>query len=639
LRVERGGRVVLSDGADARVGTLQVLEGGVFEGAADGMTARLTILNQPIDSRLDPEQYGTGLIVLGALRLKGTSKTPFVRLAAEPRAGEAALTLSEAPSGWQPGDRVFVPDTRQVPQGHWFDAAWPLHHETRTILRIDGAALVLDAPLRFDHPGARDADGTPTVSPNGLSLLPHVANVTRSIVIRSENPTGTRGHVLMTHRAEIDIRGVGFEDLGRTKPSALDSFPGPATNQIGRYPVHVHLLMGPVNRANTGYQFRLSGNAVLDSRKWPIAIHGSHFGLIEENVIVGGAEATGSGIALEDGSETENLVRRNFVGDIRAHTNPVRSRPSTENGRTPGSAAECIWGAGFNNRFVGNVVTGCRNTFQGVASGVGFKFVVAPAPYDTWNPRFRGADPSRGSQRVAATPQRQKILEFVDNECYGLMSTCMTTWALGTTGYDQPKSQPESVVKNLVAWHTYDGAFWLYPTNRLTVDNLTYRSDPAMPRAAAVTAGDYRVASLTIRGGSIHASSILRNITDPVGVWRIENVATTYGHALNFVTPRTPGTRAPRPVDGVHVLLSGVVVTPWPGQPLRTISLVHSPNAPGAFTTAPFLVDVEGHQGAVGEDFRVYFESQQKELLYGAVAPCSTTRTDVNGIVCAPPAQ
>lgn len=34
-----------------------------------------------------------------------------------------------------------------------------------------------------------------------------------------------------------------------------------------------------MNPADTGYQFILIGNAVTDSLKWPIAVHGSHYGL------------------------------------------------------------------------------------------------------------------------------------------------------------------------------------------------------------------------------------------------------------------------------------------------------------------------------------------------------------------------
>ena len=48
------------------------------------------------------------------------------------------------------------------------------------------------------------------------------------------------------------------------------------TNQFGRYPLHIHHLMGPVNTANSGYQFRPVSNAAVDGRKWPLTLHNSH---------------------------------------------------------------------------------------------------------------------------------------------------------------------------------------------------------------------------------------------------------------------------------------------------------------------------------------------------------------------------
>ena len=207
------------------------------------------------------------------------------------------------------------------------------------------------------------------------------------------------------------------------------------TNHIGRYPLHIHHLWGPVNPSNTGYQFEVVGNAVNDSLKWPIAVHGSHYGLVKQNVVFGGAQLTGAGIAVEDGTETENLFEENFVANIRGSINPRESGPSTADGTTPGSAAECFWAAGFNNRFVNNVASSCRNPVQQIVSGPGWKFIVPAAPYTARNPRFRGADMTNTSQTVAVTPQHQPILEFRGNEVYGLAADGLTAWQLGTDGY------------------------------------------------------------------------------------------------------------------------------------------------------------------------------------------------------------
>jgi hypothetical protein len=415
IGIRSGGalRFVTDRNTRLRVSTLMVLAGGTLEIGTESapvqasVNAEIVIKDKALNLQIDPDQFGTGLLsVDGTVRMHGAPRQPtFVRTSIEPRAGHATVTLEQGVSGWQVGDRIFLPDTRQVPTDHRFNPDWALHFEERTIQGVsaDGRTITLSAPLDHDHRGARDADGTPTVLPNGIRLLPHVGNLSRNVVIRSENPAGTRGHTLYTRRSDVKIAYVQFQDLGRTRAIPLDA----TTNHIGRYPVHIHHVWGPVNPANTGYQFSLIGNAVNESLKWPIAVHGSHYGLIRHNVVYGGPELTGSGIAVEDGSETENLFEANFVANIRGYTEPRDSGPSTADGTTPGSAAECIWGAGFNNRFVDNVVSGCRNPVSRSYPGPGFKLIVPPAPYTTRAPKFRGADMTDTNQTVAVTPQMQ----------------------------------------------------------------------------------------------------------------------------------------------------------------------------------------------------------------------------------------
>ena len=112
--------------------------------------------------------------------MHGAVKTPtFVRTATEPRAANTTITLEQAVTGWQVGDRIFLPDTRQVHPDNWFNANYVLQIEERTIQSIsaDGRTITLSSALSFDHRGARDADGTPTVLSNGIKLLPHVGNL------------------------------------------------------------------------------------------------------------------------------------------------------------------------------------------------------------------------------------------------------------------------------------------------------------------------------------------------------------------------------------------------------------------------------------------------------------------------------
>jgi hypothetical protein len=647
IGIEAGGvlRFSTSQSTRLRVGTLLVLAGGTLQvgtsssPVSPSSTAEIVIKDQPLNTSIDPDQYGTGLLSIdGNVTMHGAVKSPtFARTNVEPRAGHTDVTLDRAVSGWRIGDRVFLPDTRQVHPDDWFNSSFPLRVEERTIQSIssDGRTITLSSALSFDHRGARDADGTPTVLGNGIKLLPHLGNLTRNVIVRSENPSGTRGHTLFTRRSAVNISYVQFQDLGRTRASPLSA----ATNHIGRYPVHLHHVWGPVNPANTGYQFMLIGNAVADSLKWPIAVHGSHYGLIRQNVIFGGAQLTGAGIAVEDGTETENLFEENFVAYIRGSTQPRDSGPNTTDGTTPGSAAECFWLNGFNNRFVNNVAASCRNTVQQIVSGPGWKFIVPAAPYTARNPRFRGADMTNSTETQAVTPQYQPILEFRGNEVYGLAADGLTAWELGTDGYAVPPGIAQSLIKDFRVWHTYEGAVYNYQAQRMTIDGLVYRIDPAVTVywPSAFQCGDYRNIDITIRRGSIHAGSIIGGCTDPLGVFYIEHVdAVTRDHAFSFETPATPGTGADRPSSGVTMVLRNNDVRPWPGRSLRTIELSHDMSRGNSQPNDTYAVFVYDYQRQPGNDFRAYFGVQGTQNLYGGLAPCqdTTARPEVAGITC-----
>ncbi len=647
IGIEAGGTLRFStlQSTALRVSTLLVMPYGTLEvGTASNpipsaFTAQIIIRNKAPELSIDPDQYGTGLLSIdGKVTMHGAAKTPtFVRAAAEPRAGHTTILLDQTVSGWRVGDRIFIPDTRQVNADNWFNPNYALQVEERTIQSIsaDGKSIGLSSPLSYDHRGARDANGVPTVLSNGIKLLPHVGNLTRNVVIRSEHPSGTRGHTLWTKRSEVRIYYVQFQDLGRTRAEPLDVI----TNHIGRYPVHMHHTWGPVNTTNTGYQFELVGNAVNDSLKWPVAIHGSHYGLIRQNVIFGGSQHTGAGIALEDGTETENRVEENFVANIRGDINPRNSGPSTADGTTPGSAAECFWAAGFNNRFIDNVAASCRNPTQQIVSGPGWKFIVPAAPYTARNPLFRGADMANTSQTVAVTPQFQPILEFRGNEVYGLAADGLTAWQLGTDGYAVPNGIVESLIKDFRVWHTYEGAIYNYPAHRTTLDGLVYRVDAGATLywPAAFQCGDYRNVEVTIRGGSIHAGSVFAGCIDPLGTFRMENVdAVTRNHAFDFETPATPGTGADRPSSGVTMILRNNTIRAWPGQPLRTIGISHNTSRGNSQPNDRYEVFVYDYQGQAGNDFRVYFREQATQNLYGGLASCNdtTSRPEIDGITC-----
>jgi hypothetical protein len=221
---------------------------------------------------------------------------------------------------------------------------------------------------------------------------------TRSITIRSENPLGTRGHVLLTQRADVDIRYVAFVDLGRTRAAQpLDSttFSGEiatrtGTNQIGRYPLHLHHVMGPLPGSGRANQFALIGNLFVRGEKWGgITLHNSHFGLMQENRCI---QPTAVCYVEEDGSETGNQWIGNYAGQATGALCDVDQYDPE--GRCPSG----FWLRGQNQVVTNNIVedmqrgivwwSGCLE-MNGPPCGVDAKVTI---------PKFRGADTSDPAQ-------------------------------------------------------------------------------------------------------------------------------------------------------------------------------------------------------------------------------------------------
>jgi hypothetical protein len=459
----------------------------------------------PFDLNADPEQWGHGLVAVDCrVRARGQPKTPAARLAADAPAGTLTVAVAEAIEGWRPGDVVAIPDTRHLRTnqiGKDYSPQW----EERTISAVSGLSITLSAPLAFRHFGARNAAGD-------VEFLPHVLNLTRSITIRSENPRGTRGHLAFIGRADVDLRGVEVRDMGRTtsdplhctlRDSALqnDAFCDPGsgpirrvgTNQIGRYPVHFHHLDGPAKLSPEVPQFVFAGNSVTGSRKWPIAIHNSHYGLVKDNVVWG---FEGAGLMTEDGSETGNVIEHNFV------FKGQRSQGGRSGGGREGVA---FYFRGPNNivrrNVAGNVMPAAAD------SAYGYKYFLANGDQGGG----LGAIPiptgkgETGRRKVGA--HALPIPEFADNECYGAMESCLTYWWIGTPGNGATVATGVSTFKNLRVWHVHNKAIFHYESAKIVHDGLTVRGSNPGPTAACCGVGfdgaDYKSDDVTIRNADI----------------------------------------------------------------------------------------------------------------------------------------
>lgn len=414
------GQLTFDTSANTRltVGTLMVYEGGGLTiGTASapvpaGVTAELVVANQPLT---DPEQFGTGVLALGRVRMYGAERTPtWVRLAQEPRAGDTTLTLAQPVTGWRVGDRLILPDTRHLKWNEvtgWSRTTPQWEELTTSAISPDGRVVTLTAALRFDHFGARDGvtgDGT-------LRLLPHVGNLTRNTIVRSQSPIGSggvQGHVLFTHMADVDIRYVTFRDLGRTRAAPTGS-----GNQIGRYPVHFHHLMGPMTTPANGYQYTFVGNAVdggsaSHTKRWGVAIHATHYGLVSDNVLYNYAGAL---LSTEDGSESYNVIERNFA---------VRS--SGTGGRLGGgNEGQGFWFRGPNNYVRGNVAADFDS--DETEAAFGYKYFM----HMLGTIRIPTSKGQHEPNYAAVDGNNLPILEFSNNEVYSAAQG-LTYWWLSS---------------------------------------------------------------------------------------------------------------------------------------------------------------------------------------------------------------
>ena len=294
-----GGSIVI------RVIHLTIIPGGTYE---DGQGCEIVFRDVPIDTSKDPYQLGNGLINFGTLRLTGPRTVqPFTQAMADIAAGATVIPM-EVPPSWEIGDELFIPDMRQM-ESKYTDTR-PRRDGPFVIASLTADSITLSQPLVFARLSMRDPDGV-------VKHRPFVANLTRALVIRSENPSGTRGHVINAGAtASWDVQGVRFSDLGRTKNDNRNNAVADAsgvvtqigTNQTGRYAFHMHHAQG--------FGSRLAGSVLVDTlgiSTWAVAIHNTHDTLVEDNIALGFA---GSGFVFEDGYEVRNVLRRNFAAGM-----------------------------------------------------------------------------------------------------------------------------------------------------------------------------------------------------------------------------------------------------------------------------------------------------------------------------------
>jgi len=474
IGVYPGGKLTFASNADTqlRTGDLIVFDDGTLHIGTDAAPisrtnrAELIFRDLPFDN-LDTEQHLRGLLAInGTVYIFGGALNEvYLRTAVEPQQGDASITVSQSAraAGWRVGDSVMIPTSRQCAFSRNTDC--PRESEDRRITNIsaDGLTVTLDEVLNFTHPGARNHAGS-------LDFTPHLINKSRNVTLRSENPNGVRGHLLFHGRADIDMRFAEVRNMGRTDIQNLGS-----SNQKGRYPVHAHHLIGRPTAQSNGYQFSFIGNVVdfgnenVDQqRKWGVSIHGSHFGLIERNIV---DHAAGAGIVSESGSEMGNMFRENFVVRVVGGNGERTVDRDPGDGTKLGRSGVGYWfNGGGRNYFEDNVaadIAECVHCY-------GFKFDNVRNGELVF-PISQGSDPYMdGGETINA--DGVGLNNFSGNEAYAVPNGMTVWWECTYGGY--PNDNCSSRLDGFKLWHHHRWGFYGYPTNNLTLANFVVRGNP-----------------------------------------------------------------------------------------------------------------------------------------------------------------
>ena len=421
-----------------RTGFLQAGSPGIP--IPSGVTTDIIIAdNGDIDVTWDSSLLSRGIVCHGKALMHGQEKSVFIKLDHDPLKGATSVQLSQPPINWQVGDQLVIAGT------NYRSNAYAPEDDVVRVQRIEGKTVFLDRPLQFSH-----------LSPRS-DLKTYVANYTRNITVRSESasPVHRRGHVMFMHSDNLDIRYVGFHELGRTDKSRLamnsDKF-SPITsssNVKGRYSFHIH-------RAGFGNMRKPAiavGNAVFGSPGWGFVHHDSNANFLNNAAY----NTFGAAFVAETGNETgvwgNNIsiyAKGKFWGTFKnGHTNAESDNFDL------GKSGAGFYFQGRMVRSYGNVAASVNHGYVYFHRGSG---MISPLTEHFDLPSVFG---SRTDVRVDAPP----ILVFRDNEVFA-----------GNIGLEVVKegasqiTDLRTIMKNFKGWNIETGVMLLYTGHYSLID-------------------------------------------------------------------------------------------------------------------------------------------------------------------------
>ena len=321
----------------------------------------------------------------------------WVKLGATAKAGDTAVSLADAVTGWKAGDRVIVTGT----QVHG-NAKTESLTEERILTAIDGAKLTFDKPLTMLHLG----DG---------EYRAEVANLSRNVLVESADPAGVRGHTMYHKNSAGSLSYTEFRHLGKK-------------DVLGKYALHFHLCRDTMRGSS------VVGCSIWDSQNRWLTIHGTDYLVVRDNV---GYKSVGHGFFLEDGTETYNVLDRNLaIGAVRGKKLPKQVLPFDAN------AGAGFWWTCSLNAFTRNVATECGN--------YGFRYEATPSSALKLIFPIRQPD----GTRKLLDPRTLPFVRFEDNEAHSSHGLYGVNLGEGVNRVGPDMKHP-FVVKNLKVWDVH----------------------------------------------------------------------------------------------------------------------------------------------------------------------------------------
>ncbi|TNV88229.1 hypothetical protein FGO68_gene13028 [Halteria grandinella] len=271
-----------------------LIKGGYLEAGTEKYpyTSRLTITMH--SQRTDPEIpiFGNKVIAMynGVLDLHGVTRYPtWTELDSTAMPNDTVITL-KTQVDWKVGEKIVI-----APTGYEKEEA-----EEVTIIAIDRTIvnkpkITLDRQLLYKHFAKNITLGG---GKDWIDMRAEVGLLTRNLKFQGDPETSA----LNEYGAQIMVHSDGKETLiARIEYAELYNVG--QEFQLGRYPIHFHLI-GAVHASY------IRGNAIHQSYNRACTIHGVHFLRLQWNVAY---DVKGHTFFIEDAAETKNLLENNLA--------------------------------------------------------------------------------------------------------------------------------------------------------------------------------------------------------------------------------------------------------------------------------------------------------------------------------------